>query len=223
MKIKSLINERRTTRQQELKPNAIADESGTHPSFYSHDLVSKEYLHQLCGTSDLESVKYLEVTLDQRISIHHILDHLPSLRQLKLDQSPIASIRELGPNVKHLTTISVSGCGLSDLDGVGSLVSIKEMRVSFNSIQDLTPLALHETLEILDLSHNLLSNIVNCEILGTCSKLFSLDLRDNPISHTKNIRRSICHSIPQVRKNSIILCTIELYLDKTQHNQLIHS
>jgi len=200
MKIKSLINERRTTRQQDLRPKAIADESETNHSFCSHYLVTEEHLHQLCGTSDLESVKYLEVTLDQRISIHHILDHLPSLRQLKLDQSPIASIRELGLNVKHLTTISVSECGLSDLDGIGSLVSIKEMRLSFNNIQDLTPLALHETLEILDLSHNLVSNVVYCEILGTCSQLFSLDLRDNPISHTKNIRRILCHSIPQVRE-----------------------
>jgi Leucine-rich repeat (LRR) protein len=188
---------------QDLRSKAIICESEVKsPSIFPFsDAVTREQLQDVCGTSDLHSVRYLEITLDlKRTSINQVLDYLPSLRQLVLTtDGPMTSVRDLGVNVKNLTMVSVSNCGLKDLDGISSLASIVDLRLSYNNIDDLTPLALHDTLEILDLSHNLLGEIVSCEILGTCRRLVSLDLRDNPVSHKNNcLRRIIRNWIPQV-------------------------
>jgi Leucine-rich repeat (LRR) protein len=188
---------------QELRSKAIAHESEVNFPFIAtfSDAVTREQLYRICRTSDLHTVRYLEVTLDlTRTPIHHLLEHLPSLRQLVLTTNgPMTSIRELGINAKNLIMIHISNSGIQDLDGISSLTSVVELRLSNNKINDLSPLALHDTLEILDLSRNLVDEIVSCEILGTCKRLISLDLTDNPVSlKTKCFRSMICHWIPQV-------------------------
>jgi Leucine-rich repeat (LRR) protein len=188
---------------QELRSKAIAHENEVNFALTTpfSDVITREQLSCICRTNDLHTVKHLEVTLDlNRTTVHHLLEQLPSLRQLVLTtHGPMASIRELGIHAKNLTTIHISNSGIQDLDGISSLSSVVELRLSNNRINDLSPLALHDTLEILDLSRNLIDELVSCETLGTCRRLTSLDLTDNPVSQkTECFRSIICHWIPQV-------------------------
>jgi Leucine-rich repeat (LRR) protein len=65
-----------------------------------------------------------------------------------LDNSTIGSIRDLGVGMRCLTSLSLSGCGLHDLDGIGVLTGLQELNLSDNYISDVTPLTMHENLEV---------------------------------------------------------------------------
>ena len=51
-------------------------------------------------------------------------------------------------SLRHLKAISLCGCGLQDLDGIGVLVGLEELLLCDNFIADVTPLALHENLRV---------------------------------------------------------------------------
>ena len=52
-------------------------------------------------------------------------------------------------SLRNLKAISLCGCGLQDLDGVGVLVGLEELLLCDNFISDVTPLALHENLRVI--------------------------------------------------------------------------
>ena len=167
-----------------------------------------------CGTKNLKAITQLNLTVNaSKISLDHIAFYLPSLRRLTLDGSIISSARDLGllgGFVPSLCTVSLSDVGLRDLGGIcGALPYISELRASRNSIVDVTPLATHEHIRLLDLSHNLISaDVFALELLGTCPHLEELDLRDNAISaytkegavvnYTSDYRQTAAHHIPQL-------------------------
>ena len=50
---------------------------------------------------------------------------LPNLKQLKLNDSLIASVRDLGTALDHLSVLWMAKCCLSDLDGLSSMSSLQ--------------------------------------------------------------------------------------------------
>ena len=45
----------------------------------------------------------------------------------------------------------MSRCGLTELDGVSSMLAIKELYLSYNEVCDISPLGMLDCLQILDL------------------------------------------------------------------------
>jgi Leucine-rich repeat (LRR) protein len=74
---------------------------------------------------------------------------VPNLQQLKLNNSTLKSFRDLGTSLRNLQCLWLSRSGIVDLDGIGALLALKELYVSFNDISDLTPLAMHDELQVL--------------------------------------------------------------------------
>ena len=92
---------------------------------------------------------HLELTVDTTDqSVARIGEFCPNLRQLKLNDSVLQSIRDLGTGVRHLQVLWLSRCGVSDLDGIGILDNLRELYLSFNNIADVAPLSMHEHLEV---------------------------------------------------------------------------
>ena len=65
-----------------------------------------------------------------------------------LDNSLVASVRDLGIGLRFLKSLSLSCCGLIDIDGIGVLTGLQDLCLSDNSIVDVTPLAMHENLQV---------------------------------------------------------------------------
>ncbi|XDV52594.1 hypothetical protein PO909_021309 [Leuciscus waleckii] len=107
--------------------------------------------------------------------------YLPKLTQLKMNNSLISSVRDLGTSLSHLQVLWLSRCGLTDLEGVPALASLKELYVAYNSISDLTPVSMLEHLELLDLEGNDVDNLAQLMYLGCCGKLRTLSLEGNPV------------------------------------------
>jgi hypothetical protein len=101
------------------------------------------------GCDDLADVVHLELTVDTTDqSVARVGEYCPNLRELKLNDSVLQSIRDLGTSVRNLQVLWLARCGVADLDGIGILDNLKELYLSFNNIEDIGPLSMHEHLEV---------------------------------------------------------------------------
>ncbi|XP_053837452.1 leucine-rich repeat-containing protein 56 isoform X5 [Vidua macroura] len=72
-------------------------------------------------------------------------------------------------------------CGLSDLDGISSCSSLKELYIAYNNISDLSQLTWLDHLEVLDLEGNNIEDINQVQYLRLCCKLSHLTVEGNLI------------------------------------------
>lgn len=130
--------------------------------------ISSEKLLQISGKPDLNSITFLQLQVDCDLATGlSDLGKLSALAQLKLNNSNIPLIRELGTGFHTLTILWMSNCNLSDLNGIGAMSELRELYLSFNQITDLDPIALLPRLAVLDLESNLIE-ISQLELLANC-------------------------------------------------------
>ncbi|ERE79696.1 leucine-rich repeat-containing protein 56 isoform 1 [Cricetulus griseus] len=142
--------------------------------------LSPARLQALTQVDDLQLVRVLEMCVDTRKnSLGNFGVHLPNLIQLKLNHSCLGSLRDLGTSLGHLQVLWLARCGLTDLDGIGSFLALKELYVSYNNISDLSPLCLLEQLEVLDLEGNDVEDLGQMRYLQLCPRLATLTLEGN--------------------------------------------
>ncbi|XP_076769331.1 leucine-rich repeat-containing protein 56 isoform X4 [Arvicanthis niloticus] len=142
--------------------------------------LSPARLQALAQVDDLQLVRVLEMCVDTRKnSLGNFGLHLPNLIQLKLNHSCLGSLRDLGTSLGHLQVLWLARCGLTDLDGIGSFLALKELYVSYNNISDLSPLCLLEQLEVLDLEGNNVEDLGQMRYLQLCPRLATLTLEGN--------------------------------------------
>jgi len=164
------------------------------------DDLSEEYLQQHCSTKHLGSVTELEIQVDSTVqSIECLGHHLPGLRQLRLSNSSILGIRELGSSLTNLDVLWMSRCGLQDLDGVQVLDSLQELYLPFNDIADVSQLKWLDKLCVLDLEGNALANSKDVEELSRCYQLQDVTIRGNPVWHNEGLcRAAVLEMLPQI-------------------------
>jgi Leucine-rich repeat (LRR) protein len=133
---------------QDKKANAMDDIQNELESLLA-SRIDEEYIMSVTGVKDVNRVEYISLQIDTTIqSLLDLPDLLPNMKHLVLDNSTIGSIRDLGVGMRCLTSLSLSGCGLHDLDGIGVLTGLQELNLSDNYISDVTPLTMHENLEV---------------------------------------------------------------------------
>lgn len=112
-------------------------------------VLDDEYLKKASLMEDLVSVTTLTLIINTSVqSLYDIGYRLPSLKELKLDHSFIGSIRDLGVDFKNLVSLSLNDCSLQDIDGISVFPVLKQLSLDDNSIDDVSPLAMHDTLEV---------------------------------------------------------------------------
>ncbi|KAM7396485.1 hypothetical protein PAMP_019521 [Pampus punctatissimus] len=172
--------------------------------------LSPEKLKLLCGTPDLSQVTLLEICVDtQENTLGNFGAYLPKLVQLKMNNSLIMSVRDLGTTLSNLQVLWLSRCCLQDLDGISTLSSLKELYLAYNAVSDLSHVGMLENLQLLDLEGNDVDDLVQVQYLGLCNKLLTLALRGNPVCERPNptaiqttdysYRASVRELIPQLR------------------------
>lgn len=166
------------------------------------DGISEEFLQQHTGLQDLGEVKSLELTVDavgagQRVEC--LGELLPNLQQLRLSQSHICTVRDLGINLTTLRVLWLSRCSLQDLGGISALSALEELYVSFNDVKDLSPLVCHEVLQVLDLEGNLVEDFEEVRSLEALVTLRELNLSLNPFWKREAItRKQVLEALPQI-------------------------
>ncbi|CAM9573874.1 unnamed protein product [Sphacelaria rigidula] len=149
----------------------------------SKGTLTEDMLRAVAGTQRLETVTHLELVIDsaETPSVAGVWPSVPSLHTLVLNGSRLMSFRDLGVGLRNLHTLSLEYSGIEDLDGIGVLSELKELRLANNNVSDVTPLACHSHLQVLDLEQNRIGNVKELEIMGTISLLYSLNLNQNPL------------------------------------------
>lgn len=178
------------------------------------DLLLRQYLspRKLCllgGVDDLEDISCLEVKVDtSEMSLGNFGSLVPNLTELKLSNSSIHSIRDLGSCLHNLRILWMSQCSLQDLDGIGSLSNLHELYLSFNEISEISSVSMLENLQILDLEGNNIDCFSQVPYLAFCTKLTTLTLEGNPVCvkpspeseiEEYNYRMSVRDAIPQLQ------------------------
>ncbi|XP_054580889.1 leucine-rich repeat-containing protein 56 [Eptesicus fuscus] len=151
-----------------------------HGKRLAEECLSAARLQALAQVDDLRLVSTLEMCVDTREhSLGNFGVHLPNLSQLKLNDSRLGSVRDLGTSLGRLQVLWLARCGLTDLDGIGSFLALKELYVSYNNVSDLSPLCLLEQLEVLDLEGNNVEDLGQVRYLQLCPRLAMLTLEGN--------------------------------------------
>uniref|UniRef100_A0A3Q2QJY7 Leucine rich repeat containing 56 n=1 Tax=Fundulus heteroclitus TaxID=8078 RepID=A0A3Q2QJY7_FUNHE len=172
--------------------------------------LSRGRLELLCGTHDLSHVNYLEVCVDtQEDTLGNFGAYLPRLEQLKMNNSLITSLRDLGTTLSHLQVLWMSRCCLQDLNGISTLSSLQELYLAYNNVSDLSQVAMLENLQLLDLEGNLVDDLIQIQYLGLCPNLHTLSLEGNPVCarpnptslqvEEYNYRAAVRELVPQLR------------------------
>lgn len=116
---------------------------------------------------------------------------MPKLRSLKINNSLVSCLRDIGTSMRSLVILSGSFCEIKDLSGISAFPSLKELYLSYNSISDLSPIMYNESIEVLDLEGNEIEKEQCIEDLATIKTLKYLTLLNNPIekdeSHFKEL------------------------------------
>ncbi|KAM9278142.1 leucine-rich repeat-containing protein 56 [Morus bassanus] len=162
-----------------LNPSPLIKDDG---ELLMDEYLSPRKLKVLTGVDDLQQVKALEMRVDTREnSLGNFGAYLPNLRELKLNNSLLVSVRDLGTTLSHLHILWMACCGLSDLDGISSCSSLKELYIAYNNISDLSQLTWLDHLTVLDLEGNNIEDINQMQYLGLCCKLSRLTVEGNLI------------------------------------------
>ncbi|KAF7245501.1 Leucine-rich repeat-containing protein 56, partial [Varanus komodoensis] len=146
------------------------------------EYLSPNKLRALTGLDDLQQVRALEMRVDTRENtLGNFGTYLPNLKQLKLNNSVLTSVRDLGTALSRLQVLWMVRCGLPDLDGISSCCSLRELYIAYNNISDIAQVSQLEHLEILDLEGNNIEDLSQIQYLGLCTKLSTLTVEGNLI------------------------------------------
>jgi len=162
--------------------------------------LSADFLRHYCDLSDLDQVTRLEIQVDSVMqAVDSLGCHLRNLRQLKLTESSIMCVRELGTELYNLEVLWMSRCGLQDLNGVSAIPALREFYLPFNDVTDLSPLSGQENLEVLDVEGNAVGELDEVAVLAMCERLRELTLSGNPLCRGNGFsRRAILDLLPQL-------------------------
>uniref|UniRef100_K3WRB1 U2A'/phosphoprotein 32 family A C-terminal domain-containing protein n=1 Tax=Globisporangium ultimum (strain ATCC 200006 / CBS 805.95 / DAOM BR144) TaxID=431595 RepID=K3WRB1_GLOUD len=189
------------------KHSALAAETEMHLPDNPFDDITEEKLQKLSGKQDLSRVTYLQISVDSgKQSVEVVGELLPSLQQLKLQNSTLHSFRDLGTSLHSLQILWVMRSGINDLDGIGALTGLQELYLQYNDISDLSPLTLHDEIQVIDLEGNCVSDVGQIEQLVTnafstlafCAQLTALNLEANPVCKIAYYRQIVANFLPQL-------------------------
>ncbi|XP_072032797.1 leucine-rich repeat-containing protein 56-like [Amphiura filiformis] len=163
-----------------VNPQPIVQEEDT--DVLLEEYLSPRKLKEMTGVDDLEDIKFLEMRVDTtETSLGNFGSMVPNLKQLKLNGSVIATVRDLGTSLDNLKVLWMARCCLCDLDGISSMSSLQELYLAYNDIADISPVSMLDNLQLLDLEGNNIEEVSQVEFLALCSKLTTLTLEGNPL------------------------------------------
>ncbi|XP_038052184.1 leucine-rich repeat-containing protein 56-like isoform X2 [Patiria miniata] len=169
-----------------VNPQPIPVEEDT--EFLLEDYLSSAKMKEMTGVDDLDDVKFLEMRVDTtETSLGNFGTMVPNLKYLKLSNSIIATVRDLGTSLENLHVLWMPRCSLCDLDGIGSMSSLQELYLAYNDISDLSPCSMLECLQLLDLEGNSINDMSQVEFLSLCPKLNTLTLEGNPVCQAPSV------------------------------------
>ncbi|XP_063530184.1 uncharacterized protein LOC134741359 [Cydia strobilella] len=167
------------------------------------DLTLIELLKQSSGAqTDEEVLRIREAKLRviaEQVGLRRLPVLAPRLRELTLDGSAVATLRDLGIGLARLKILSINRCGLTSLDGVWGLGALRELHAAGNRLRDLQLLAGLQKLHTLNLANNPIAESSRLWTLGVCDSLRNLTLRGTPLADAEDYRARVETALPRLQ------------------------
>lgn len=162
--------------------------------------ISENEITTLSSIGHLEKLKILNAT-DNRLTVINSLSNLKALEKISLSNNPLSegamtALACLG----NVSSVEANNCGIDKLTGI-PVVSLKELYVSNNNLENLSGLSEAKMLEILDVSHNYLTN---AEELSALTALIELDMRGNGLTNIEGLKNLLNLKEVYLGQNGIV-------------------
>ena len=170
-----------------------------------NDFLSSSRLQEISGFQDLNQVHTIKIEVNTKeTTLGNFGKYLPSLKQLTLNNSFIPSIRDIGTSFHQLTTLVLSKCHLSDVDGIATIQNLVKLDISCNNVNDISPVSFLDELKEFDASENFIAEIEQIDYLSLVPELVNLNVLGNPLCHsfadTRLFRDHVLSKLPNLQK-----------------------
>ena len=163
------------------------------------DYVLAKYLK--LNITEIQNLRKLNIKINGSYGLlNQFGQRLINLKFLKLNDSFIQSIDDLGSNFKNLKILQINNCKLKDLSGIICFEQLEILEAKNNEISDLIELEMSTSLVKLNLENNLIEDEQNIYFLSSLDNLEYLNLLGNPL---KNYEKKIKELLPNLKELDI--------------------
>ena len=163
------------------------------------DYVLAKYLKM--NITDIQKLQKLTIRINGSYGLlNQFGQRLTNLKFLKLNDSFIQSIEDLGSNFKNLKILQINNCKLKDLTGIICFEQLEILEAKNNEISDLIELEMSSSIKKLNLENNLIENEENIYFLSSLDNLEYINLLGNPI---KNYDKKLKELLPNLKEIDI--------------------
>ena len=176
------------------------------------DYVLAKYLKM--NITDLQNLQKLTIRINGSYGLlNQFGQRLVNLKFLKLNDSFIQSIDDLGTNFRNLKILQINNCKLKDLSGIICFEQLEIFEAKNNEISDLIELEMSTSIKKLNLENNLIENEENIYFLSSLDNLEYINLLGNPIKNYENKLKELLPNLKEVDVQKDICDEIDLYND----------
>ena len=176
------------------------------------DYVLAKYLK--ISITEIQNLKKLTIRINGSYGLlNQFGQRLTNLKFLKLNDSFIQSIDDLGSNFKNLKILQINNCKLKDLSGIICFEQLEIFEAKNNEISDLIELEMSTSIVKLNLENNLIENEQNIYFLSSMDNLVYINLLGNPIKNYENKLKEILPNLKEIDVQKDICDEIDIYDD----------
>ena len=181
------------------------------------DYVLAKYLKM--NISDLQNLQKLTIRINGSYGLlNQFGQRLVNLKFLKLNDSFIQSIDDLGTNFRNLKILQINNCKLKDLTGIICFEQLEILEAKNNEISDLIELEMSTSIKKLNLENNLIENEENIYFLSSLDNLEYVNLLGNPIKNYENKLKELLPNLKEIDVQKDICDEIDIYNDTIKSN-----
>ena len=188
------------------------------------DYVLAKYLKM--NINDLQKLQKLTIRINGSYGLlNQFGQRLTNLKFLKLNDSFIQSIDDLGSNFKNLKILQINNCKLKDLSGIICFEQLEIFEAKNNEISDLIELEMSSSIKKLNLENNLIENEQNIYFLSSLEDLEYINLLGNPIKNYEQKLKELLPNLKEINIQKNICDEIDIYNNiilNDNNNELEH-
>ena len=186
------------------------------------DYVLAKYLK--LNISEIQNLRKLNIKINGSYGLlNQFGERLINLKFLKLNDSFIQSIDDLGSNFKNLKILQINNCKLKELSGIICFQQLEILEAKNNEISDLIELEMSTSLVKLNLENNLIEDEQNISFLSSLDNLEYINLLGNPIKNYENKLKELLPNIKEIDVQKEICDEEDIYDDDINDNNIINN
>ena len=164
------------------------------------DYVLSKYLKVDVG--EVEKLMKISIRINGTYGLlNQFGQRLSNLLYLKLSNSLIQSISDIGTSFSKLKILQMNNCRLKELNGIVCFEHLEVFEAKNNLINDLIEIEMCSSIVKLDLENNIIEDEENIYFLSSLDKLEYLNLKGNPLRNYEEKLKELCPSLLHIDEN----------------------